>query len=114
RLNVPVVDSEIKLQASESNKTSLELFFDEVIHDAPGEMILYATLYNKFLEWLDPSEVHDWSKIKFGRELPTKYPKGRNMSEGAQFYIGNISFSDSEIKNHPRLIIRNGKLVSEK
>ena len=115
RLNVPVIDSEIKLQASESNRTSLEVFFDESTYDAPGEMVLYSTLYTKFLEWLDPSEVHEWSKIKFGRELSARHPKGRVMSEGAQFYVGNILFTepnpDSEIKN--RLIVHSGKLVSE-
>lgn len=116
RLNVPVIDTEIKLQTSEMNKTSLEVFFDEVCYDAPGERVLYADLFNKFREWLDPSEIHEWSKIKFGRELPIKYPKGRVMSEGAQFYIGNVAFTEpsniSEPKN--RLISYNGKLILEK
>ncbi len=113
RLNVPVIDSEIKMQTSESNRTALEIFFDESTYNVPGEMVLYSALYTKFLEWLDPNEIHEWSKIKFGRELPTQYPKGRVMSEGAQFYVGNISFNDFEIKDRPRLIIHDGKLVGE-
>jgi len=116
RLNVPVIDSEIKLQTSQINRTSLEVFLDELTYDAPGEKVLYAELFNKFREWVDPSEVHEWSKIRFGRELPVKYPKGRIMSDGAKFYIGNLSFiePDSEVKNHSRLIIFGGKLVPEK
>jgi len=116
RLNVPVIDSDIKIQTSQINRTSLEVFFDEVTYNAPGEKVLYADLYNRFREWLDPSEIHEWSKIKFGRELPVKYPKGRVMSEGAKFYVGNLSFtepdSDTKIKN--QLISHDGKLILEK
>ena len=116
RLNVPVINSEIKIQTGKSNRTSLEIFFDENTYNAPGEKVLYSELYTKFVNWLDPAEIHEWSKIKFGRELLSEYPKGRVMSEGAKFYVGNISFtppdSDSKIKN--KLISHNGKLVLEK
>jgi hypothetical protein len=113
RLNVPVIDTEIKMQTSQSNRTSLEIFIDEMLYDAPGEMIVYAELYNKFQEWLDPNELHAWTKIKFGRDLPVKYPKGRVMSKGAKFYVGNLSFTEPINKAHPRLIIHEGKLISE-
>ena len=110
RLNVPVIDTDIKFQTSQINRTSLEIFLDETTYDAPGETILYSELFNKFIEWLDPTEVHNWSKIKFGRELPVNYPKGRVMTKNAQFYVGNISFTKIKNTGKNRLILRGDKL----
>jgi len=115
RLNVPVIDSDIKIQTSQSNRTSLEVFLDDVTYDAPGEKVLYATLYAKFTEWLDPGEIHDWSKIKFGRELISTYPKGRSLEDAGKFYVGNISFAEPD-PNAPvksRYITHDNKLVRE-
>ena len=112
RLNVPVIDTEIKKQTSQINRTSLEVFLDECTFEVPGEMILYADLYNKFKEWLDAGEVHDWSKIKFGRELLVKYPKGRVMRKNAKFYVGNISLTEIDSPKKARLILMDGNLVT--
>lgn len=111
RLNVPVIDTDIKTQTSETNKSTLELFLEEMTFWAPGEKIRYSDLYNHFLEWVDPTEVHTYSKIKFGREIPIKYPKGRVMTEGAQFYIGNISLTEPKNINQDKLILKNGNLI---
>ena len=110
RLNVPVIDTDIKTQTSETNKTTLELFLEEETYWAPGSKIRYSDLYNHFIEWVDPSEVYSWSKIKFGRELPIKYPKGRVMTEGAQFYVGNISLTEPKNIDQDKFILKNGKL----
>jgi len=115
RLNVPVIDSDIKIQTGQSNRTSLEVFLDDVTFDAPGEKVLYATLYAKFTEWLDAGEVHEWSKIKFGRELISTYPKGRMLEDGAKFYVGNISFTEPD-PNAPvksKYFTHDNKLVRE-
>ena len=93
RLNIPVVDTNIKLETAKSNRTALEVFLDEEMHHVPGQRVLYSELFNKFQSWADPNEIHQWSKIKFGRELPSKYPKGRASDSSSQFYIGNMSFS---------------------
>jgi hypothetical protein len=110
RLNVPIVESDIKKLTAESNRSSLEIFLDEVCYDAPGESILVANLFGRFQEWLDPMEVHEWSKIKMGRELPHKYPKGRI---GAPHYVGNLSFTEPENVDQPKLILYDGNLISE-
>jgi len=110
RLNIPVIDTDIKFQTSQINRTPLEIFLEEMTYDAPGEMILYSDLFNKFLEWLDPGEIYNWSKIKFGRELPIQYPKGRVMSQGAQFYVGNISFTEQKNNSKQRLVLHRDKL----
>lgn len=113
RLNVPVIDTEIKTQTQQLNRTPLQAFLEEMAFDAPGEVVLYSDLYNRFQEWLDPNEVHSWTKIKMGRDLPLQYPKGRLMSEKAQFHVGNLSFTKPEKTNGTRLILRNNCLVPE-
>ena len=112
RLFVPILDTEIKRQAQKHNRTLLEEFLAEEIHYVPGAMILYSELFNRFQNWLDPNDIHNWSKVKFGRGLPSRYPKGRNMSQGAQFYIGNVSFTKGNTNGTP-LILRGDALVSE-
>ena len=107
RLNVPVVDTAIKIETAESNRTALEVFLDEEVYHVPGAVVLYSNLFTKFQEWLDPNEIHLWSKIKFGRELPSKYPKGRY--ENSQFHVGNLSFTPG--KAGDLFIIHRGNLV---
>lgn len=94
RLSIPVVETEEKESTAKANMTPLELFIDEVCVDSPGSLVLYGEFYEKFANWLDPEEVGNWSKIRVGRELPQRYPKGRNMSDGAKFYVGNLSFEE--------------------
>lgn len=116
RLNVPVVDTEIKKQTQKLNRSLLEEYLDEMMYDAPGEMILYSEIFTQFQHWLDPSDVHQWTKIRFGRELPPQYPKGRVMSKGAQFHVANLSFTEvtPAIKKQTRLVLRDDRLVPEK
>jgi hypothetical protein len=114
RLNVPIVESEIKKLTADSNRDALEIFLDEVCYEAPGEVILYSELFDRFQEWLDPMEVHEWSKIRMGKELPHKYPKGRLLSAGAQFHIGNLSFTEPENIDRPRMVLFKDKLIPEK
>jgi len=114
RLNVPVVDTDIKAQTQQLNQTPLQIFLGEETYFAPGEAVLYSELYTKFSEWLDPDDVHNWSKIKMGRELPLQFPKGRLLARGAQFHIGNLSFTKPENANNVKLVLRDNTLVPEK
>lgn len=114
RLNVPIIDSEIKIQTQQLNRTPLQAFLEEMTYDAPGKVVLYSELFNRFQEWLDPNEVHSWTKIKMGRELPLQYPKGRLMTEGAKFHVGNLSFTKPEKTDKVRLILKNNCLVPGK
>lgn len=114
RLNVPVIDSEIKQQTQQLNRTLLQAFLEEMTYYAPGEVVLYSELYSRFQQWLDPEEVHNYTKIKMGRELPLQYPKGRLMAEGAKFHVGNLSFTKPEKTDSIKLILRNNCLILEK
>ena len=113
RLNIPVVETQEKFQSGQLNRTELEIFIDENAHYSPGQMILYAELWDRFQEWVNPNDLHLWSKIRLGRELPQQFPKGRCMAKGAQFYVGNISWSSSKDLNAKKLMFKDGKLELE-
>lgn len=94
RLNIPVITTEEKKQAQAANRTLIEEFLEECTFKVDGQMIKLGELYERFQGWMPPGEVQDWTNIRFGREM-TKlgYVKGRNTRDGANFYIGNISYS---------------------
>lgn len=96
RLRVPVIITSDKLSATESNMTPLERFLKEHCHYVPGKMIKYSEFYAKFKESVDPNEAMDWSQIRVGKNLPPQFPKGRLLTDGGQYYIGNISFSEKD------------------
>ena len=104
RLNVPIIDTPDKLSAQEANKTYLEMFIDEVCCHIPGEKIKYSDFFERFKEWVDPNQVHFWTIQRIGRELPNKFPKGRQPKDG-QFYIGNISFNKEAKPGNPYILV---------
>jgi len=114
RLNVPVLLTEDKTMVQNLNKTHLEMFLEEKCTSVLGKMIKFSDFFAKFQEWLDPNEVHRWSKIRVGREVPPQYPKGR-LHETAQFYLGNVAWKE-DIKEGEviltKLVIKDGFLES--
>lgn len=113
RLNVPVITTEDKIHAESVNKSYLEMFLEENVHRIDGSIITIADFYERFREWLDPSAIAEWSKIRVGREMPPHFPKGRNP-KNAQWCFGNISWKamtpgDTPL---PRLIVRNEMLIA--
>jgi phage/plasmid-associated DNA primase len=105
RLNVPIVESEIKKLTAESNRSAIEVFIDEKCFYAPGETVPFSEFFARFQEFLDPMEVHEWSKIKTGRLLPHKYPKGRLPSAASQFHIGNMSFTEAGNADNKKMVL---------
>lgn len=95
RLNVPVITTQDKVLAEESNRSFLEIFLDEFCHRVPGKMIKYGEFYSRFKEWMDPNHIHHWSQIRVGKELPRHIPKGRWTGD-SQWYLGNISWEPLE------------------
>jgi hypothetical protein len=114
RLNVPVVESQDKLTAEEASLSEIELFLKESCHYIPGEVVPYAELWDKFQEWCDPSMLFKWSKIRFGRELPKKFPKGRSKKD-ASFIVGNISLRPPNPERDPkkRLVLQGDWVVED-
>ncbi len=56
--------------------------------------------------------ISHWTKIRVGKELPRKFPRGRLSIESGQFYIGNASWNKDE-PTKIKLILCDGKLVPE-
>jgi len=113
RLNVPVIVTEDKQLAQQLNQTDLERFIEEKCVYATGRWIKFSDLFQKFNEWVDPGELHKWTKIRVGRSLPPQFPKGRNPKDG-QFYVGNISWAgiaQSEEPASSKYMIKDGYLV---
>ncbi len=112
RLNVPILITEEKEAAQKANMTWLEMFIEEQCHYVTGKTIKFSEFYERFVEWLDPNYLHEWSKIKVGRELPPIYPIGRSTKDNGQYYIGNISWSPREPQEEimKKLVLKNGIL----
>lgn len=112
RLNVPVILTEDKTMVQNLNKTPLEMFVDEKCRSINGKMIKFSDFFSKFQEWLDPNEIHRYSKIRVGREIPPQYPKGRSHING-QFYLGNIGWIgeiEESDKTMPKLVVKDSFL----
>lgn len=115
RLNLPVIATQEKHIAVRANRSLLEEFIDETCHHVTGHMIKFSDFFDRLRDWLDPSDIRNWTKVRVGRELPPKYPKGRVARDNGQLYIGNISFEAFKTGDDvlPRLILKDERLVPE-
>jgi hypothetical protein len=115
RLKVPVIITSDKLSASEENMTPLERFIHDYCYHVPGAMVKYREFYDKFKEHTEPNELSDWTIVKVGRNLPPNHPKGRLMSDHANWYVANISFSEPD-EGEPvltKLVLVGDKLIPQ-
>ena len=109
RLRLPVVETYKKQKSADMQRSSLETFLHEQCHIVPGQKIPFAEFYQKFVEWLDPEERYQWSKIKVSRGLPADTPSG--MCGNNKTFIGNLSWEPigNKIISSPYICI-NGRL----
>lgn len=112
RLYIPILTTEDKMASAFSNQSFLEMFIAEKCYYAPGYRIKFSEFCDRFIEWLDPNIVNEWSKIRIGKEVPPKFPKGRVFTEGSQFYLGNISWVEVPPEGFgPRYVCSNNTLI---
>jgi Family of unknown function (DUF5906) len=112
RLSLPALMTEDKASAAEANQSMLQMFIQEKCFFAPGHIVKFSAFCDLYYEWVDPNYKNEWSKIRIGRELPTKFPKGRLARDNGQFYIGNISFAEiPQAQYGNKYIITNGFLM---
>jgi hypothetical protein len=83
----------------------IETFLAEKYEYCKGNMIKFSEVFEDFKSWLSPDEIYSWTKIRFGKELPPKFPKGRRRKD-AQFYIGNIKERGTAATETRKLILR--------
>ena len=95
RLYLPVINTADKIEASDSNKSAVELFIEEKCYWAPGRSVQMGVFYERFIAWLDPNERINWNtKQKVTRYMPTKFQRGRLRTDGGQWHWGNLSFEE--------------------
>jgi len=113
RLNIPVLQTADKAVAAEGSKSDIQDFFDELCFYIPGQKIKYSDLHDRYVEWCMHEGIEAKRIRQFGKQLPPEYVKGRDMQDGAQWYIGNISFvpKDDSAPRLRRLTVRNAELV---
>ena len=108
RLRLPVINTIKKQQSEDMQRTPLESFVRDQCHPAPGAKILFAEFYEKFIEWLDPEERYQWSKIKVSRGMPSDTPVGASTDN--KRFVGNISWTPVEDETGSPYICVNGRL----
>lgn len=108
RLNVPIIHTHEKEEIQKLNQNPVEAFLEEICVSTDGQKIKTSELYDRYIRWVDPSEMDNWSKIKFGRALPPQFPKGRQRKDG-QWYIGNIWWrGEKPFTTETRRLVKNG------
>lgn len=114
RLNIPALETEDKTMVQQLNQTPLEAFILDKCKIVNGRLIKFSDFYDQYIKWMDPNEVHRWSKIRVGRELPPQFPKGRSRTNG-QFYIANVTWSNNEDENSPagKYFLKDGYLITD-
>jgi len=93
RLGLPVIQTGEKQAVQASNRNELDEFLVNHCEQCNGNLLKYSEIYDKFIEWCDPDMAHNWTKIRFGKSLPPKYPKGRKQGN-SQHYIGNLRWKE--------------------
>lgn len=107
RLNIPVVETSDKIFAAQANKSDLAVFLEEMAEPCDGSIIKFSVFYDRFMEWIDPNELHKWSKTRVGRELPRVYVKGRSTKDNAQHYVLNIKWRGDPTVAGEKVVINN-------
>jgi len=110
RLNLPIITSEQKAIAMENNVNLLERFIQEKVFYVPGEFVTVKEFFETYHEWLDPVDRTYWSKIQVGRQMPSKFPRGRIHSSSIMAY-GNLSFRDIPSTSEPYMLTAAGVLT---
>jgi hypothetical protein len=105
RLRIPIIETNIKRNVAISNQNLLEKFISEYAFHVPGEVIKYSDFYNKFHEWLEPSEQLKWSIKMMSKRMPPEFPVARIQSDGNS-YIGNISWRPLSGKAKSEIVIK--------
>jgi hypothetical protein len=110
RLNIPIIETDIKKTAAEFNKSDLEVFIDENCNLVNGHMISFSEFYDRFMKYLPKTKQVKWSKVRTGKSLPKEVLKGRVAKYTNKVYIGNISWDADAIESEP-YILNEGNLV---
>lgn len=111
RFPVPVLTTMDKLIAESVGKNELEQFIEESCFETPGYGMKWSDFTDAFREWLDPERRFLWSKRRIGQLLPKRYVKGRWMSDGAHYWVGNLSLTHPGEMDFPAPCFMEGEKI---
>lgn len=112
RLRVPIIDTQFKQTAAKNNRSSLEDFITENLHEAPGELLVFSDFYTRFIEWLPSDEKGAWSRVKVSKSMPLKFQTG--TGNGNKTCIINASWEKVEPDpNAKKYFVMNNRIKKE-
>jgi len=97
RLNLPVIETSDKASVQDMNKTYVQEFLIQHCTQISGALIKISEFYDRFINWLPPEEVNNWTQNRVGKKMPPQYPKGRIRKTG-HFHYGNICWLDNLVE----------------
>ncbi len=112
RLYIPVITTSQKLNIENTNRSVIEQFIREKCFDNPGGMTKYSELYEAFQSWIPTEQITDWSKQKFGKDFPPKYPRGTYINNIT--FIGNITLDKVKPEHKAWTLNERGYLVESR
>lgn len=111
RLRIPVVDTDIKRETQDANKSPVIQFVEENIHKVPGEAIKFKDFFQRFVESISGRNLDVWSnRRRVKSHLPEWMDVGRWT--GGELYLGNVAWEPCE-PTKPVLIKRDDNLYRE-
>lgn len=70
RFNIPVIETEEKLQAARANRTPIQEFFDDFVFNCPGERETIERLCDAFRSWCDGNGIVETLSLQeFSKEV---------------------------------------------
>lgn len=95
RLRLPIITTQHKQMSAEKNRSMLDQFVSECLHEVPGALLPFSDFYARFVDWLPVDEKGTWSRIKVSRAMPTKFPSGTGNQN--KTYVINAAFEQSTV-----------------
>lgn len=108
RLRIPVVNTEHKHRAEQLNRSAIEVFVSENLHEAPGHLIPFADFFLRFKDWMPPEEQHNWSQIKTSRAIPLKFQTGKGTAN--KVFLINASWEPNTPPEKPYVVTDKGQI----
>jgi hypothetical protein len=114
RLRVPTIVTAAKEQQVRANMNPLQEFMETEVRGAPGSVIVWASFFERFQNWLKPHQRQYWTPASTARKFPAEFPKGKYGGKGAM-HIGNMEWADGTSDGGVRGTLtrnpKNGRLV---
>ncbi len=94
RLRLPVIETESKIAAQESNKSPLENFIDHECEFDLGGKVLFKEFYERFFDWLDADDKPHWGRKWTSKAMPERHATARGTDH--KVFITNLKLKEKK------------------